>query len=61
MDRRAWQATYNPWGCKESDTTEHTRTVKNKILFFNGCYLEQDKDGGRMTMCLQYSSPDRML
>ena len=23
MDRGAWQ--YSPWGCKESDTTEHTR------------------------------------
>ena len=23
MDREgAWQATYSPWGCKESDTTE---------------------------------------
>ena len=33
MDRRAWQATYSPWGRKESDTTEHTHTVKNKIFF----------------------------
>ena len=24
MDRGAWQATYSPWGFKESDTTEHT-------------------------------------
>ena len=22
MDREAWQATYSPWGLKESDTTE---------------------------------------
>ena len=22
MDREAWQATYSPWGCKESATTE---------------------------------------
>ena len=22
MDREAWCATYRPWGCKESDTTE---------------------------------------
>ena len=22
MDRGAWKATYSPWGCKESDTTE---------------------------------------
>ena len=22
MDRRAWQATYSPWGHKESDTTD---------------------------------------
>ena len=22
MDRGAWQATYSPWGCKESDMTE---------------------------------------
>ena len=22
IDREAWQATYHPWGCKESDTTE---------------------------------------
>jgi len=22
MDRGAWQATYSPWGCKESDLTE---------------------------------------
>jgi len=25
MDRGAWQATYSPWGFKESHTTEHTR------------------------------------
>ena len=24
MDRGAWQATYGPWGCKESDMTETT-------------------------------------
>jgi len=24
MDRGAWQATYSPWGHKESDTTEVT-------------------------------------
>ena len=24
MDRGAWQATYSPWGHKESDTTEHS-------------------------------------
>ena len=24
MDRKAWQATYNPWGRIESDTTEAT-------------------------------------
>ena len=24
MDRKAWQATYSPWGRKESDTTEAT-------------------------------------
>jgi len=24
MDRGAWRATYNPWGTKESDTTQHT-------------------------------------
>ena len=23
MHRGAWQATYNPWSCKELDTTEH--------------------------------------
>ena len=23
MDRGSWWATYSPWGCKESDTTEH--------------------------------------
>ena len=22
MDRGAWQATYSPWGCNESDMTE---------------------------------------
>ena len=26
MDRRAWWATYSPWGSKESDMTEHTHT-----------------------------------
>ena len=26
MDRRAWQATYSPWGHKESDTTEQLCT-----------------------------------
>ena len=24
MHRGAWQAAYNPWSCKEPDTTEHT-------------------------------------
>ena len=24
--RGAWWATYRPWGCKESDMTEHTHT-----------------------------------
>ena len=23
MDRGAWQVTYSPWGCKESEMTEH--------------------------------------
>ena len=27
MDRGAWQATTSTWGCKESDMTEHARTV----------------------------------
>ena len=27
MDRRAWQAMTSPWGCKESDMTEHACTV----------------------------------
>ena len=26
MDRGAWQAT-SPWGCKESDTTEHICSI----------------------------------
>ena len=26
MDRGAWLAIYSPWGCKESNTTGHTRT-----------------------------------
>ena len=30
MDRGAWCATYSPWGCKESDTTE--RLTCNIIL-----------------------------
>ena len=29
MDRGAWQATYSPWGCKESDMTEHTHSDTN--------------------------------
>ena len=37
MDRRAWQATYSPWGHEESDTTEqlthrHTHTVSRPII-----------------------------
>ena len=26
MDRRAWQATYSPWGCKDLDMTNMTNT-----------------------------------
>ena len=29
MDRGTWQATYSPWGCKESDTTEQLSTFFN--------------------------------
>ena len=48
-------------GVAKSWTQQHTRKVKNKIFFFNGCCLEQGKDGGHMTMYQQYLSPDRML
>ena len=49
-------------GVAKSRTRLSTHTQsKIKIFFFNGCCLEQDKDGGRMTMCLQYLLPDRML
>ena len=26
MDRGAWQATWDPWDCKESGTSEHTQS-----------------------------------
>ena len=26
IDRGTWQATYSPWGHRESNTTEHTHT-----------------------------------
>ena len=29
MDRGAWQATYSPWGRKESDTTEQLTQTHN--------------------------------
>ena len=35
MDRGAWQATYSPWGRKESDTIEqlrHTHMMTPKSL-----------------------------
>ena len=32
MDRGAWQAIYSPWGCKESNTTEHTQHRVPKAL-----------------------------
>ena len=30
MNREAWRATL-PWGCKESDTTEHARTERERL------------------------------
>ena len=34
MDRRAWQATYSPWGHKELDTTEQlTLPLHFQVLF----------------------------
>jgi len=31
MNRGAWRATYSPWGCKESDTTERLSRVYLKV------------------------------
>jgi len=28
MDRGTWEAMYDPWGCKESDTTKATEQVQ---------------------------------
>ena len=33
MDRGAWQATYSPWGRKESDTTERLTLLLFKFSF----------------------------
>ena len=35
MDRRAWQLGYSPWGCKESDITEHTHTHTQGLVMWN--------------------------
>ena len=32
MDRGSGQAVYRPWGCKESDVTEHTRAMVYKAF-----------------------------
>ena len=32
MDGGAWQATYSPWGCEESDTTEHTAHPTEAVI-----------------------------
>ena len=32
MDRGAWKATYNPWGLKESGTTEHARANMSTVV-----------------------------
>ena len=31
MDRRAWRATYSPWGCKDLDMTELINYLADKI------------------------------
>ena len=31
MDQGAWQATYSPWGCKESDTTDWLNIAQHGI------------------------------
>ena len=36
MDRAIWQASFSPWGCKESDRTEH---IKFSTLFLSQVML----------------------
>ena len=36
---------YNPWGCKESDITEHTRT--KEVKFALDCLQEGDEKWGK--------------
>ena len=43
MDRRAWQATYSPWGHKEWDTTEHA--CKAKIILWQLLYQSSELKG----------------
>ena len=37
MDRGTWQATYSPWGCKESDMTERVSLSSYLICFHMKC------------------------
>ena len=42
MDRGTWQATYSPWGCTESDTTEatyHTCHYYSQLLYYCGLFI----------------------
>ena len=42
MDRGAWRAIYNPWGHKESDTTEHASmhaAFSSACVYFYQCFL----------------------
>ena len=43
VDRRAWQATFSPWGRKELDTTEHA--CKTKIILWGLLYQSSELKG----------------
>ena len=49
MDRGAWKATYSPWGCKESDTTEQLFSL-NPLLGLRSLTERASQGGGAWNM-----------
>jgi len=70
MDRGACQV-YSPWGCKESDTTEHSHTQGGRGVHSQGCppglvLLPRDPGGGRgeegsLGLCSRQPDPQSWL
>ena len=46
LDRGAWWATYSPWGCKESDTTERLNTCKLLVVACEIQFSDQELNQG---------------